>query len=58
MEVAYADEGPDETLLAELIRLEAELYGVTAVLDQIEEGLRRVIRPTQAAPSEVRPEVE
>jgi hypothetical protein len=33
----------DETLLAELIRLEHELSGVTAVLDQIEEGLCRAV---------------
>lgn len=33
----------DETLLAELIRLEAELLGVTTVLDQIEEELLRAV---------------
>ncbi len=34
----------DETLLAELIELEAELLGVSAVLGQIEAGIRRALR--------------
>jgi hypothetical protein len=58
MEAAVADRGPNETLLAELIRLEAELFGVAAVLDQIEEGLRRAIRRPQFQPTGAGPEAE
>lgn len=58
METTAADRGPDETLLAKLIRLEAELFGVAAVLDQIEEGLRCAICPPEAEQAEAGPEAE
>ena len=56
MDVTFKDS--DETLLAELMRLEAELFAVGVALDQIEEGLRRALRGPRAVKSEVDAEAE